>query len=120
MNDISSDSLIHFPLNTDNNNWRYACADIKARIVYVMNSYGSNEKEVCDRLIGFFKGAYSGIWKCISLQCPYQDDIYNCGIFTIMNIAYVVQRIEITQTTDVLTNLTLNRVWEKKLSPVGK
>lgn len=114
LNDISSDSLIHFPLNTDNNHWRYACADIKARIVYLMNSYGSNSKEICDRLIGFFKGAYSGIWKCTSLQCPYQDDGYNCGIFTIMNIAYVVQRIEKTQTTDVLTNLTLNRVWGKK------
>ena len=114
---ISSDSLIHFPLNTDNNHWRYACADIKARIVYVMNSYGSNEKEVCDRLIGFFKGAYSGVWKCISLQCPYQDDGYNCGIFTIMNIAYVVLRIEQTQTTDVLTNATLNKVWAKKTVP---
>jgi hypothetical protein len=114
---ISSDSLIHFPLNTDKSHWRYACADIKARIVYVMNSYGSNAKEVCDRLIGFFKGAYSGVWKCISLQCPYQDDGYNCGIFTIMNIAYVVLRIEQTQTTDVLTNAKLNKVWGKKIVP---
>ena len=85
-----------------------------------MNSYDSNTKDVCDRLIGFFKGAYSGVWKCITLPCPYQDDGYNCGIFTIMNIAYVVLRIEQTQTTDVLTNAALNRVWGEKMSPVSK
>jgi hypothetical protein len=73
-----------------------------------MYSYGSNKKEVCDRLIGFFKGAYSGVWKCISLQYPYQDDGSNCGIFTIMNIAYI---------TDVLTNATLNKVWGEKTVP---
>ncbi len=115
LNDISSDSLIHFPLNTDNKHWRFACAGRNARIVYLMNSCGSNSKEICDRLIGFFKGAYSGIWKCTSLlQCPNQDDGYNCGIFIIMNIAYVFQHIEKTKTTDVLTNATLNKVWGKK------
>ena len=82
-----------------------------------MNSYGHNSNEVKNRLIACFKGIYGGKWECTSLECPYQPDTYNCGIFTIMNIAYVVQSIEQTQTTDVLTDRTLSIQWGQRDIP---
>jgi hypothetical protein len=114
---VPADSVVHFPINTDNTHWRYSCADLCKKHIYLMNSYGHNSNEVKNRLIACFKGIYGGKWECTSLECPYQPDTYNCGIFTIMNIAYVVQSIEQTQTTEVLTDRTLSIQWGQRDIP---
>ena len=114
---VPADSVVHFPINTDNTHWRYSCADLCKKHIYLMNSYGHNSSEVQNRLIACFKGIYGGKWVCSSLECPYQPDAYNCGIYTIMNIAYVVQSIEQTQTTDVLTDRTLSIQWGQRDIP---
>jgi len=114
---VPSDSVLHFPINTDKSHWRSASADMKAKRIYLMNSYGNNLAEVCDCLVAFFNATCGTGWQCISLKCPHQDDVYNCGIFTIMNIAYVVQNIAETQNTSVLTNAAKNRAWGQKTIP---
>jgi hypothetical protein len=118
--DIPENSLIHFPLNTDSNHWRYACIHLRSKRVYIMNSYVVNEDWVVNSLLALCQGLYGETWSCVSLKCPKQNDSVNCGIFAVMNIAYVVQAVEQFDNMDVLTNASINNSWGKINLPIGK
>ena len=115
---IPENSLIHFPLNTDNSHWRYACIHLRSKRIYIMNSYVTNEVWVVNSLIALSQGLYGGTWKCVTLKCPIQYDTVNCGIFAVMNIAYVVQAVEIYDNMDILTNDSRNSSWGKTNLPI--
>ena len=115
---IPENSLIHFPLNTDNSHWRYACLHLRSKRIYIMNSYVTNEVWVVNSLIALSQGLYGGTWKCVTLKCPIQHDTVNCGIFAVMNVAYVVQTVEYFDNIDILMNDSRNSSWGETNLPI--
>ena len=115
---IPENSLIHFPLNTTNSHWRYACVHLRSKSIYIMNSYVTNEDWVVNSLIALGQGLYGGTWRCVTLKCPIQYDTVNCGIYAVMNVAYVVQAVEKFDCMDVLTKDSSNSSWGKTTLPI--
>jgi Ulp1 family protease len=91
---------------------------LRSKRIYIMNSYVTNEVWVVNSLIALSQGLYGGTWKCVTLKCPIQYDTVNCGIFAVMNIAYVVQAVEIFDNMDILTNDSRNSSWGKTNLPI--
>ena len=117
---IPDDSLVHFPLNHDNMHWSYACVYLPSKSIYLMNSGsgGSSPDWIKNSLLAFCQGFFGGIWSCTSLKSPQQNDDVNCGIYTLMNIAHVVQAVEEADTVDILTSSTRNSKWGNITLPV--
>ena len=99
--DISKpESVVHIPINVGEYHWIYAIVLSSMKIIYILDSMNSSNKDVQSYLLTFIEAHFlhhhnvgpEG-WTCKTLLSAQQPDGRNCGIFTILNTIRGIQAV---------------------------